>query len=68
VSALFSNRSEAGRILADLVAEKVQDREVLVLALPRGGVPVAFEVARRLGSPLDVYLVRKLGLPGEEES
>ncbi len=64
---LFQNRSEAGRVLAERVRPYVRDPDVLVLALPRGGVPVAFEVARALGAELDVFLVRKLGMPGEEE-
>jgi erythromycin esterase-like protein/predicted phosphoribosyltransferase len=63
----FRNRSEAGRLLAEKLAAYANRPEVLVLALPRGGVPVAYEVARRLGAPLDVFLVRKLGVPGYEE-
>ncbi|MCC6177997.1 MAG: phosphoribosyltransferase [Chloroflexi bacterium] len=63
----FADRRDAGRVLATKL-EKYQDRsDVLVLALPRGGVPVGFEVARELGAPLDVFLVRKLGVPGHEE-
>jgi putative phosphoribosyl transferase len=63
----FRDRAEAGRLLAQRL-EKYEGRgDVLVLALPRGGVPVGLEVARALGAPLDVYLVRKLGLPGQEE-
>ena len=63
----FRNRSEAGRILSQQL-ERYKDRpDVLVLGLPRGGVPVAYEVARALNSPLDVFVVRKLGLPGHEE-
>src|SRR5437870_6315649 len=63
----FRNRSEAGRSLARAL-ERYKDRpDVLVLALPRGGVPVAYEVAAALGAPLDVFLVRKLGVPGHEE-
>ncbi|HZQ51367.1 MAG TPA: phosphoribosyltransferase [Bryobacteraceae bacterium] len=64
---LFRNRSEAGRALAERVRAVVPDAHPLVLALPRGGVPVAFEVARALNAELDVFLVRKLGMPGEEE-
>ena len=64
---LFADRTDAGRALAAQVKTKVRDPDVLVLALPRGGVPVGFEVARALGAPLDVFLVRKLGMPGEEE-
>lgn len=63
----FQDRQEAGRVLADRLAAGGHRHDDLVLALPRGGVPVAFEVARRLGLPLDVFVVRKLGLPGQEE-
>src|SRR5919197_6376848 len=63
----FRDRREAGRLLAAKLAAYANRPDVLVLALPRGGVPVAAEVARRLGAPLDVYLVRKLGVPGHEE-
>ncbi|MBV9266729.1 MAG: hypothetical protein JO061_11225 [Acidobacteriaceae bacterium] len=54
-------------MLGELVSKELQDGEVVVLALPRGGVPVGFEVARALRAPLDVFLVRKLGVPGQEE-
>lgn len=64
---LFYDRREAGRELAPLVARAVSDANPLILALPRGGVPVAFEVARSLNAELDVFLVRKLGVPGHEE-
>ncbi len=64
---LFQNRSEAGRILAERLGPYVRDSNVLVLGLPRGGVPVAFQVACVLQAELDVFLVRKLGMPGEEE-
>jgi predicted phosphoribosyltransferase len=64
---LFRDRSDAGRVLADKLAHYADHRDVLVLALPRGGVPVAYEVARALHAPLDVFLVRKLGVPGREE-
>jgi putative phosphoribosyl transferase len=63
----FTDRSQAGRILAQQLRAYAGRDDVLVLALPRGGVPVGFEVARALGSPLDVILVRKLGAPGHEE-
>src|SRR6476659_6571000 len=63
----FYDRTEAGRVLATDLAKYAGRPDVIVLALPRGGVPVAFEVARALGAPLDVFLVRKLGLPGHEE-
>src|SRR5213592_3498859 len=63
----FPNRIEAGRLLAEKL-EKYADRDdVIVLGLPRGGVPVASEVAKRLRAPLDVFIVRKLGVPGFEE-
>jgi predicted phosphoribosyltransferase len=64
---LFRDRREAGRFLAGKLMKYAGRPDVLVLALPRGGVPVAFEVAGALGAPLDVFLVRKLGLPGREE-
>jgi len=65
--AVFKDRSHAGEVLAQRL-ELYSDREdVVVLALPRGGVPVAFEVARALSAPLDIFLVRKLGLPGHPE-
>jgi putative phosphoribosyl transferase len=65
--ALFSDRMDAGRQLAAALARYAARSDVLVLALPRGGVPVAFEVAQSLGAPLDLFLVRKLGVPGHEE-
>src|SRR5437588_10424128 len=64
---LFRNRTEAGRELAGRLADYADRPDVLVLALPRGGVPVAYEVAQALHAPLDVFLVRKLGVPGHEE-
>ncbi|KFE69377.1 phosphoribosyltransferase [Hyalangium minutum] len=63
----FRDRFEAGRVLAGRLHAYAGRGDVLVLALPRGGVPVGFEVARRLGAPLDVFVVRKLGTPGHEE-
>src|SRR3989441_7774201 len=63
----FRDRGEAGRLLATKLRAYAGRPDVLVLALPRGGVPVAFEVAQALGAPLDVFLVRKLGVPGHEE-
>src|SRR5438874_3727567 len=63
----FRDRTEAGQRLAELLTDYAHRRDVLVLALPRGGVPVACEVARALHAPLDVFLVRKLGVPGQEE-
>ncbi len=66
---LFRDRHDAGRMLAEAVAERspALGPNPIVLALPRGGVPVGYEVARRIGAPLDVFLVRKLGVPGHEE-
>jgi predicted phosphoribosyltransferase len=64
---LFRDRRDAGRRLADKLAAYVNRPDVIVLALPRGGVPVAYEVARRLVAPMDVFVVRKLGVPGYEE-
>jgi predicted phosphoribosyltransferase len=63
----FKNRYEAGRFLAERLSAYANRPDTLVLALPRGGAPVAFEVAKALGAPLDVFQVRKLGLPGHEE-
>src|SRR5437762_2154718 len=64
---LFADRRDAGRVLAGLLTKYANRDDVLVLALPRGGVPVAFEVAHALRAPLDVFLVRKLGAPGQDE-
>lgn len=64
---LFRNRYEAGRRLATALTEYVSCPNLLVLALPRGGVPVGYEVARTVQASLDVMLVRKLGVPGQEE-
>jgi predicted phosphoribosyltransferase len=63
----FQNRAEAGRLLAAKLEDYAGRDGLIVLGLPRGGVPVAFEVARKLRAPLDVFLVRKLGAPGHEE-
>jgi predicted phosphoribosyltransferase len=63
----FRNRSEAGRVLAGHLQQYAGRDDVVVLALPRGGVPVGAEVAGALGAPLDVFIVRKLGVPGHEE-
>lgn len=64
---IFQDRSDAGRFLAEKLLHHAQDPSLLILALPRGGVSVAFQVANRLGAPLDVFVVRKLGVPGYEE-
>ena len=64
---LFEDRFEAGRVLASKLGEFSGRTDVVVLALPRGGVPVGYEVARALRAPLDVFVVRKLGTPGHEE-
>ena len=66
-SEMFLDRPDAGRQLAQKLSHYAGRDDVIVLALPRGGVPVAFEVARRIGVPLDVFIVRKLGVPGHEE-
>ncbi len=63
----FVDRFQAGRLLARRLLAYTDRPDVLVLTLPRGGVPVGFEVARALGAPLDVFVVRKLGVPGQEE-
>ncbi len=63
----FANRSEAGRSLAEKLEKYANRNDLIVLGLPRGGVPVAYEVAKRLHVPLDVFIVRKLGVPGFEE-
>lgn len=64
---IYSDRSEAGKVLASKLLKYKHRPDVLVLALPRGGVPVAYEVATALDVPLDIFLVRKLGVPGHEE-
>jgi putative phosphoribosyl transferase len=64
---LFRDRTEAGRLLADRLSAYANYPDAMVLALPRGGVPVAFEIAEALNLPLDIVVVRKLGLPGHEE-
>src|SRR3981189_2193038 len=63
----FRDRVEAGRMLAATLQEYANRNDVGVLALPRGGVPVGYEVAKALHAPLDVFVVRKLGVPGQEE-
>src|SRR5262249_21278539 len=64
---IYKNRSEAGKTLAAQLSHYANRDDVIVLALPRGGVPVAFEVAKALHTPLDIFLVRKLGVPGHDE-
>jgi predicted phosphoribosyltransferase len=64
---LFQDRRDAGRQLAAALSDYAGRPDVIVLALPRGGVPVAYEVAKALAAPLDVFSVRKLGVPGHEE-
>src|SRR6266481_4796745 len=63
----FANREEAGRLLAEKLEKYAGRTDVVVLGLPRGGVPVAYEVAQALRVSLDVFIVRKLGVPGFEE-
>lgn len=63
----YTDRYAAGKILATALNEYANRNDVIVLALPRGGVPVAFEIANALSAPLDVFIVRKLGVPGHEE-
>ena len=63
----FRDRSEAGELLAERLREYEKRPDAIVLALPRGGVPVGYEVAEKLGLPLDVFVVRKLGVPGQRE-
>jgi predicted phosphoribosyltransferase len=64
---LFQDRRDAGRVLAGVLEDYRDQPDLMVVGLPRGGVPVAYEVATALGAPLDVFLVRKLGVPGREE-
>jgi putative phosphoribosyl transferase len=64
---IFADRVEAGQLLAHKLNEYANRSDVIILGLPRGGVPVAYEVAKVLDAPLDVFLVRKLGVPGHEE-
>jgi predicted phosphoribosyltransferase len=64
---IFSNRTEAGRVLASELTTYKDRTDTLILALPRGGIPVAYEIGLALGVPVDVFVVRKLGVPGQEE-
>lgn len=63
----FADRTEAGKMLGEALSDYAGKTDVLVLGLPRGGVPVAYEVAKALAAPVDLWLVRKLGVPGQEE-
>src|SRR5436305_10104052 len=63
----FLDRYDAGQRLAERLTHYADQADLLILALPRGGVPVAYEVAKALNAPLDVFIVRKLGVPGHEE-
>src|SRR5215210_1793205 len=67
MNARFKDRSDAGRALAEKLEHYSDRPNVLVLALPRGGVPIGYEVAMKLKAPLEIFLVRKLGVPGHEE-
>ena len=67
MSAIFRDRRHAGQVLAEQLSRFAGRSDIVVLALPRGGVPVGAEVARELKAPLDVFVVRKLGVPGQEE-
>src|SRR5688500_9530032 len=67
MSTVFATRRKAGEKLATKLMKHAHRADVIVLALPRGGVPVAYEVAKALHAPLDVFVVRKLGIPGHEE-
>src|SRR5271165_5628872 len=63
----YHDRYAAGKILANSLEDYAERKDALILALPRGGVPVGYEIAKALGLPLDVFIVRKLGVPGQEE-
>ena len=63
----FRNRTEAGQLLAEQLREHEKRQDTIILALPRGGVPVGYEIATKLALPLDVFVVRKLGVPGQRE-
>jgi predicted phosphoribosyltransferase len=64
---VFSDRADAGRILASKLTNYKGRTDTVILALPRGGIPVAYEIGKELGVPVDVFVVRKLGVPGQEE-
>lgn len=63
----FENREQAGKALGKALAHLIKKTDLIVLALPRGGVPVGYEVAKSLAAPMDVFVVRKLGVPGQDE-
>lgn len=63
----YANRQQAGQVLADLLRDYAVKENSIILALPRGGVPVAYEIATKLSLPMDIFIVRKLGVPGHEE-
>ncbi len=67
MNTIFQDRTEAGQLLAAKLGKYAGRDDVIVLALPRGGVPVGFEIAKELRAPLDIFVVRKLGVPGREE-
>src|SRR5438128_7599005 len=64
---IFRDRTEAGQILASKLTKYLNQANTVLLALPRGGVPVAYEIGKELGLPIDIFVVRKLGVPGQEE-
>src|SRR5438105_14437104 len=64
---IFRDRTEAGQVLASKLTKYLDQVNTVILALPRGGVPVAYEIGKELGLPVDVFVVRKLGVPGQEE-
>ena len=64
---IFRDRTEAGQVLASKLLKYVNQLNTVILALPRGGVPVAYEIGKELGLPVDIFVVRKLGVPGHEE-
>src|SRR5438552_1744560 len=64
---IFRDRTEAGQILASKLTKYLNQVDTVILALPRGGVPVAYEIGKALGLPVDIFVVRKLGVPGHEE-
>ena len=64
---IFRDRTEAGQVLASKLTKYLNQVNTVILALPRGGVPVAYEIGKELGLPVDIFVVRKLGVPGHEE-